>query len=301
MTKIDCLPSLGWVSLLALLTACGGKFEPPASGGAGGTSNTGGEDAGVSGQGGASGSGGASCNGTVDPDKQYISRDPKRCQVIDFACPPDRVNFTDECGCGCRKLPTCENIQCIRAVNCVKTCGGPVVQSGCCPCPPPSFDDIVCRTDAGTCGCTSSALSWGQNGGLVASQTIASLSPCRTYKVVRSFFRTEQPDLTCSVELPCETKFTGPEDIASLLAHPDVQAALKVAPVVYGFDPRPMDGTILRIDIAGKTIDVGRPCDPRELNCRAVPAGIEALKYALWEIDGFGVRQPACREVFGDR
>ena len=39
--------------------------------------------------------------------------------------------------------------QCIRAVTCRQGgCGGPVVQSGCCPCPSGSIDDIACN-DAG--------------------------------------------------------------------------------------------------------------------------------------------------------
>ncbi len=39
--------------------------------------------------------------------------------------------------------------QCLRAVTCVKECGGMVVQSGCCPCPEGTFDDISCRQDGG--------------------------------------------------------------------------------------------------------------------------------------------------------
>jgi hypothetical protein len=37
---------------------------------------------------------------------------------------------------------------CFRAVRCVSACGGAEVQSGCCPCPAGTFDDLVCR-DAG--------------------------------------------------------------------------------------------------------------------------------------------------------
>ena len=39
----------------------------------------------------------------------------------------------------------CEHWQCVRVVECVTRCGGPVVQSGCCPCPLGSFDDIDCH------------------------------------------------------------------------------------------------------------------------------------------------------------
>lgn len=39
--------------------------------------------------------------------------------------------------------------ECFRAVNCVKVCGGAVLQSGCCPCPEGTFDDLVCSMDGG--------------------------------------------------------------------------------------------------------------------------------------------------------
>ncbi|MFO0755646.1 MAG: hypothetical protein U0359_04110 [Byssovorax sp.] len=42
--------------------------------------------------------------------------------------------------------------ECFRAVNCVKECGGAVLQSGCCPCPQGTFDDIACSMDGGPDG-----------------------------------------------------------------------------------------------------------------------------------------------------
>ncbi len=41
---------------------------------------------------------------------------------------------------------------CFRAVECVESCGGPVVQSGCCPCPEGSFDSIDCPGTTGSGG-----------------------------------------------------------------------------------------------------------------------------------------------------
>lgn len=34
--------------------------------------------------------------------------------------------------------------ECFRPINCVKTCGGPSLSNGCCPCVEPAFDDIQC-------------------------------------------------------------------------------------------------------------------------------------------------------------
>ena len=47
-------------------------------------------------------------------------------------------------GCG-----TPGTTECLRAVDCVESCGGPVVQSGCDACPKGSFDDISCTSDSG--------------------------------------------------------------------------------------------------------------------------------------------------------
>lgn len=325
--------SAGVLSLLVLSAACGGKFDPSSTGGTGGTGS---DDAGVSGKGGTTSSdagtcktfpgcdslerctdicrtctcsgGKWACTGSacldsglpctrVDPNKQYISHSLDQCQVIDFACPPDSINFTDECGCGCVKVPTCNITTCFRAIDCVNRCGGPVIQSGCCACPSPSFDDIVCRQDSGTCGCASTALSWGRNGGLVAWQDASSLTPCRTYRRTRTQYRSDLPDVTCTTELPCTSGVVGPEQIQRLLANADVQAALKAAPVLYGRDMRPVDGTVFRIDVGGRIIDIGLTCTSSP-SCRAIPAGVEALRRALVSIDGVGLAQPACVNSF---
>jgi hypothetical protein len=42
----------------------------------------------------------------------------------------------------------CDIPECLRPYNCRLTCGGPIVSSSCCPCVPPSFDDICCSRDA---------------------------------------------------------------------------------------------------------------------------------------------------------
>lgn len=38
----------------------------------------------------------------------------------------------------------CEEVDCFRALVCVETCGGPVIQASCCPCPEGTFDSIEC-------------------------------------------------------------------------------------------------------------------------------------------------------------
>jgi hypothetical protein len=43
----------------------------------------------------------------------------------------------------------CEEFQCLRAIECVETCGGPVLKASCCPCDPGSFDNIQCGAGGG--------------------------------------------------------------------------------------------------------------------------------------------------------
>jgi hypothetical protein len=45
---------------------------------------------------------------------------------------------------------TCNVPECLRPYNCRLTCSGPILSSSCCPCVPPSFDDICCSRDACT-------------------------------------------------------------------------------------------------------------------------------------------------------
>jgi Kazal-type serine protease inhibitor domain len=55
----------------------------------------------------------------------------------------------------CPTASDCEQVQCLRAVNCAATCGGDIVQSGCCPCPDGMVDvEIECKACGGFAGAT---------------------------------------------------------------------------------------------------------------------------------------------------
>jgi hypothetical protein len=44
----------------------------------------------------------------------------------------------------------CDIIECFRPVECVETCGGPVVRSSCCPCPDGLLDELIeCSSEGG--------------------------------------------------------------------------------------------------------------------------------------------------------
>lgn len=49
------------------------------------------------------------CEDCEDPDDAgivYIGETPEACEVADLGCPPNRVPFTNECGCGCAEVTT---------------------------------------------------------------------------------------------------------------------------------------------------------------------------------------------------
>ena len=46
--------------------------------------------------------------------------------------------------------PSCADAQCVRAIECVASCAGPVLQSGCCPCDAGTFDrQLECPASSG--------------------------------------------------------------------------------------------------------------------------------------------------------
>jgi hypothetical protein len=51
--------------------------------------------------------------------------------------------------CSCDDTAACTKSPCFRNIDCVKTCGGPVLSSGCCACAAGTFDSIQCRKETG--------------------------------------------------------------------------------------------------------------------------------------------------------
>jgi hypothetical protein len=130
-------------------------------------------------------------------------------------------------------------------------------------------------TDGGATGCIDGAIRWTSNGGLVAWRRAFYVTPCRTF-VAEQDYADDLRDRRCENELPTDHGITA-DSIDDLIAHPDVQAAIAVAPVLYGGDPRPIDGIVQQIDVAGAEILVGGECGPSFVACNAIPEGVAAL------------------------
>lgn len=104
--------------------------------------------------------------------------------------------------------PECPtDIFCVRAVECVATCGGEVLSSGCCPCAEGTFDSIECTgsssedaslTDSGSTT-DAGGVPEGLNLACVDDACPAHLTPIHFYGVAG----TAGPEF-CSCSIPCE-------------------------------------------------------------------------------------------------
>jgi hypothetical protein len=119
-------------------------------------------------------------------------------------------------------------------------------------------------------------------GGPAPRATEAHLEPCARVSVGRGDIQ------DCAGQLDdCSQPFNV-GDVTAALRHPDVQAALARAPVVYGRDQRAIGSQVDHIEIDGKVIEVGDDCDGTS-PCE-IPGGIHELEHLLGRI---GARQSA--------
>jgi hypothetical protein len=158
--------------------------------------------------------------------------------------------------------------------------------------------------DAGTPACApciDGNVSWGNIGGLVAFSERGTIEACNTYQHTRSSAGgSATPMLHCQRRLPCMgSGLHGVSDVLQALQNADVQAAAGKGTVLFGSDPRPVDGTVFEIVLApNTTIEVGGAC-ASSASCTAIPAGITALAGLLRAIDDEQLHLDPCRTMFG--
>jgi hypothetical protein len=128
------------------------------------------------------------------------------------------------------------------------------------------------------CECLPGPVAWWRDGGLVFTVPSSYAEPCSSFRHELNPLG-DQPGKSCSSALPtgCDGAL-GVRDINQALQHPDVQAALEAAPVLYGADPRAVDGQVEHIEVDGKVIEIGNSCDDPE--CK-IPEGVESFGYIL--------------------
>ena len=144
-------------------------------------------------------------------------------------------------------------------------------------------------------GCLDRAVSWGPNGGRVAFQDRFTLTPCRTFAQERMGLGNPSSSGSCRNEVATDA-VVSLDDLNVALAHADVQAAIADAPLLFGLDSRPVDGTVLRIEFGGAMIDVGAACMGQAL-CTPIPAGVAALQTVLEQLQAQQRAVPDCDKL----
>jgi hypothetical protein len=147
-------------------------------------------------------------------------------------------------------------------------------------------------TGGGSCAFAATYV-FGEDGGFRAYAEESTLAPPRTHTLERvDLARGTDGKVACTREIPCAsaTVVTVPA-VEAAIANADVQAALAKAPgMVYGTDPRPVDGTVFKFTRGDKNFFVG--------DGNAVPAGLRALTTLLRTLTSETRVTPAC-DVLG--
>jgi hypothetical protein len=123
------------------------------------------------------------------------------------------------------------------------------------------------------CDCVDATVGWWRDGGLVPSRWQSRVEPCATYLYVNS--ELGEP---CGSTLQGCGGAVGIDDLNTALSHPDVKQAFTRAPVLYGADPRPLDGQVDHIEVADQVIEIGEDCGKPECE---VPEGVAELGRVL--------------------
>jgi hypothetical protein len=135
-------------------------------------------------------------------------------------------------------------------------------------------------SDASVAICVDAELVFGFSGGFVAYVDRHTLDRCDVFAVERT-----PANDSSAVASSCEST-VAPDaevsiaDVNAALADGDVEAALTSAPVLYGYDARPVDGPLYAIEVDGARIEVGGACGDRA-GCTEIPAGVDVLRALL--------------------
>jgi hypothetical protein len=155
--------------------------------------------------------------------------------------------------------------------------------------------------------CLSQTIAWGYTDGYFQQyDDVASLSACRAYQHTRT--AVQGPDAgasqSCSGEIGgCDAGADAVHDVEQALGQPDVINALVNPAPLYGNDPRPCDGAVMKITVGAQTLTVGEECGPSaqctiNKSCVPVPAGVRALVNVLVAVDAALIKQGECATTF---
>lgn len=153
----------------------------------------------------------------------------------------------------------------------------------------------------------STAVTFGLNGGKVAFTTRFTLTPPLAFSAERrAGGPTGMVTAMCATTIPgCNTAdMVDVGEVNAALAARDVQSALGFArgmpmmEVLYGYDPRPADGTVFEINADGARLLVGAPCRAgMTTGCLNAPVGVQRLVDVLTALRDQELLRPACMAV----
>jgi hypothetical protein len=102
----------------------------------------------------------------------------------------------------------------------------------------------------------------------------------------------------CSQDLGTCTSSVSAREINVALEQPDVRAAVAVAPILFGRDPRAFDGAVFRITIGAAVVEIGTACDGAA-GCKEIPQTVAALGIRLRALTSQQLDRDSCRDTFG--
>jgi hypothetical protein len=154
------------------------------------------------------------------------------------------------------------------------------------------------------CGCVAEPVRVSPLESPVATTT--TISPCRTFNLDLAASG-GGPATACRMPMLCPAQMGGgsgnvaPQvngiDIARAVAHPDVQEAVRAAPIRYGAGPGTPDGggPVYAIGVGLADFEVGGPCGFSP--CTPVPAGVQHLLHVLLAVNAQEAIRSPCREI----
>jgi hypothetical protein len=140
-------------------------------------------------------------------------------------------------------------------------------------------------------------MTYGQEGGLVDRTDSSTIAPPAAYGFTRKFAnRTTMSDQQCMVPLPLcarDARVVTTSDLTRVLTNAVVAGAFGTDLPLFGYDPRPTDGTILVLHRSdGKTLGIGRSGPGAE-----VPPELLEAQTVLSRLDGQMLGDSACVNI----
>ncbi|MCA9606490.1 MAG: hypothetical protein KC619_12880 [Myxococcales bacterium] len=162
--------------------------------------------------------------------------------------------------------------------------------------------DAAVALDGGACAtCLAAAYEFGSDGGLVPERRRSRIEPCQDFTQTRVGLGSGGSTRMCESVIPSCDDTTGAittDDVVRAFAHPDVVAAFAAAPVLYGSDTRPVDGSVFQIQaVGGGLVEVGFDCTGAPA-CTPIPPGVAALRSLLGQLETQQLALPDCSTTF---